>query len=301
MTTETKHISVCVCTYKRPHLLERLLQELLCQDTNGLFRYSIVVVDNDHLRSAEPVVLSFAAASTIPVKYCVEPRQNISLARNMAIENAIGDFVAFIDDDEFPTRQWLMALFEACVKYDVDGVLGPVKPHFDNEPPRWVVKGKFYERPSYPTGFVIDWKKGRTGNVLLKRRIVATGGQPFNPEFLTGEDQDFFSRMIETGHVFIWCNEAVAYETVPPLRWKPAFMLRRALLRGAISLVQPTFGVMDVAKSILAIPAYTIALPFTLVFGHHRFMRCLIKLFDHMGRLLALLGIRPIKEPYVTE
>ena len=301
MTQDIKHISVCICTYRRPRLLERLLEDLRGQDSGGLFSYSIVVVDNDHLRSAEPVVLDFATASGIPIKYCLEPRQNIALARNKAIENADGDFVAFIDDDEFPTKRWLLTLVEACYRYDVDGVLGPVKPNFDEEPPKWIVKGNFYDRQTYPTGFVIDRKKGRTGNVLLKRSLFAAGGQPFNPQFLTGEDQDFFGRMIDQGHVFIWCNEAVAYETVPPIRWKRSFMLKRALLSGAISQIHPTFGALNIAKSVVAVPAYTAGLPFALLLGHHRFMNCLIKLCDHLGGLLALLGIRPIKEPYVTE
>jgi glycosyltransferase involved in cell wall biosynthesis len=298
---EKKHISVCVCTYKRPQFLERLLKELGGQDTSGLFTYSIVVADNDHLRSAEAVVSDFAAASTIPISYCIEPRQNIALARNKAIENANGDFVAFIDDDEFPTERWLLTLFKACNEYDVDGVLGPVKRHFDEEPPKWVVKGKFYERPTYPTGLVIDWRKGRTGNVLLRKRLFVAEVQPFRPEFRTGEDQDFFSRMIEKGHVFIWCNEAVAYEVVPPIRWKRKFMLRRALLRGAMEPKTPTFGTRDIAKSVIAVPAYTVALPFALVLGHHRFMNLLVSLFDHLGKLLALLGTSPIKEQYITE
>jgi len=301
MTNQKKHISVCICTYKRPGFLKRLLKELSVQDTGGLFTYSIVVADNDHLRSAEPVVLEFAVGSTILVRYCVEPKQNIALTRNKAIENSDGDFVAFIDDDEFPTERWLLTLFAACNKYEVDGVLGPVKPFFDQEPPRWIAKGNFYERTTYPTGFIIDWKKGRTGNVLLKRCLFAASGQSFNPEFLTGEDQDFFGRMIEKGHVFIWCNEAVAYEVVPPIRWKRSFMLKRALLSGAISPVHPTFGVLNIAKSILAVPAYTAGLPVTLFFGHRWFMTCLIKLSYHLGALLALLGFSPIKQPYVTE
>jgi len=37
--TERPHISVCVCTYKRPLLLERLLRELIRQDTGGLFTF----------------------------------------------------------------------------------------------------------------------------------------------------------------------------------------------------------------------------------------------------------------------
>lgn len=296
-----QHISVCICTYKRVPLLKRLLHELSRQETAGLFTYSVVVVDNDSLRSSENVVQEFAALSTIRVSYCVEPRQGIARARNKAIENANSDFVAFIDDDELPTSSWLLILFTACREHGVDGVLGPVKPHFDEAPPTWAVQGKFYERPSYPTGFVIDGPKGRTGNVLLKRRVFDGCSQPFRPEFRTGEDQDFFRRMIEKGYVFIWCNEAVAFEIVPPIRWKRSFMLRRALLRGATSLVHPTFGSTDIAKSVVAVPAYATALPFALILGHHRFMTLLVKLFDHLGRLLAFLHINFVKEPYVTE
>jgi succinoglycan biosynthesis protein ExoM len=301
MSGTKKHISVCICTYKRPEFLRRLLNDLTRQDTGGAFTYSIVVVDNDRLRSAQTVVSDFAADSTAPVIYCHEPRQNIALARNKAIENANGDFIAFIDDDEFPSKYWLATLFEVCNKYNVDGVLGPVKPQFDENAPEWVVKGKFYDRPTYPTGLVIDGKKGRTGNVLLKKRIFPAGEPPFRPEFLTGEDQDFFRRMIERGHVFIWCDEAVAYEVVPPVRWKRSFMLRRALLCGRAAVIHPAFGALDIAKSVIAVPAYILALPFVLVLGHHRFMSLLVKLFDHLGKLFALLGISPVEEQYVTD
>ena len=164
-----RHTTVCVCTYKRLGTFSSGCWTSSLRDTGGLFTcYSIVVADNDRLRSAEAVVSEFAAASTISITYCMEAQQNISLTRNKAVENATGDFIAFIDDDEFPTRRWLLTLFNACNNYDVDGVLGPVRCHFDEEPPKWVVKGRFYERPTYPTGFVIDWTKGRTGNVLLK-------------------------------------------------------------------------------------------------------------------------------------
>src|SRR5579863_5318632 len=121
MNNQTKHISVCICTYKRPQFLKRLLTELDGQDTGGLFTYSIVVADNDQSQSAKPVVTDFLATSAIPVTYCVQPRQNIALTRNKAIENAHGDFVAFIDDDEFPTKTWLLTLFNAYNEYAVDG------------------------------------------------------------------------------------------------------------------------------------------------------------------------------------
>jgi succinoglycan biosynthesis protein ExoM len=299
--SEAKHICVCICTYKRPEFLRRLLRDLGTQETDGQFTYSIVVADNDQLRSGEAVISEFAAASAIPVIYCVEPRQNIALARNQAISRAIGDYIAFIDDDEFPVKSWLLALFKACSEYRADGALGPVKRHFDETPPKWIAKGDFYQRRVYPTGTVVDREEGRTGNVLLRKRILDGQKQPFKPEFRGGEDKEFFRRMIDKGYNFVWSAGAVAYEVVPPVRWKRTFMLRRALFRGSNVHLHPTFGPRYVLKSLIAVPAYTVALPFALLVGQHRFMDLLVRLFDHLGLLLQLVGINPVREQYIVE
>jgi succinoglycan biosynthesis protein ExoM len=301
MTEKHPHISVCICTYKRPDFLKRLLGELGRQDTGGLFTYSIVVADNDHLRSGERVVADFAVASPISIRYCVEPRQNIAQARNKAIMNAKGDFVAFIDDDEFPIRQWLLALFKTLKEYKVDGVLGPVKPHFDAEAPQWVIEGGFYDRPMHRTGLLLGWSQCRTGNVLLKSQLFAEQAQPFRPEFLSGEDQDFFKRMIEKGRAFIWCNEAVVYEVVPPVRWRRGFLVRRALMKGVFSLHNHGSSPLPILESLIAAPAYAAALPVAVVLGQASFMSYVFKFSYHMGRLLALVGINPIRQPYVTD
>ena len=50
------HISVCICTFKRPDRIGPLLAKLDRQLTDGLFTYSIVVSDNDAGRSAEGAV-----------------------------------------------------------------------------------------------------------------------------------------------------------------------------------------------------------------------------------------------------
>lgn len=295
------HITVCVCTFKRPQYLERLLKSLVSQQTESLFDFSVVIVDNDAQRSAEPVVSAFSKEGRIEVIYCVEVRQNIALARNKAVAAAKGDYICFIDDDEFPIENWLLLLYKTCQQYGVDGVLGPVKPFYDETPPAWVVKGKFYDRPSYPTGFVIDWRKGRTGNTFLRRELFRDEPEPFKPHFRSGEDQDFFRRMIDKGHVFVWCHEALAYESVPSNRWKLSFMVRRALLRGKVAALEPSSGFLDKMKSALAVPTYLLALPFLLLIGQHLFIQYFIKIFDHLGKILGTLGLDPVREGYVTE
>jgi succinoglycan biosynthesis protein ExoM len=302
MTPTLPHITVCVCTYKRPHLLKRLLEDLNRQRTGGRFTFSIVVTDNDKLRSAEQTVTEYSRGGRIEAIYCVEPEQNIALARNRAVSSAKGDFVAMIDDDEFPVHDWLLSLFQTCLAHDVSCVLGPVEPQFEREPPAWVKKAGIFDRPNPKTGVVLTWQEARTGNVLISRKALEGIKGPFRSEFGSGsEDQDFFRRLDQAGRKFIWSREAVVYETVPPIRWKRSFMVRKALQRGKNSLKHPSGRWRAVGKACVAIPIYTVALPFLLLGGQHRFMKYLIKLSDHTGRVVALFGFNPGGRVYVTE
>jgi glycosyltransferase involved in cell wall biosynthesis len=293
------HISVCICTYRRTKLLWRLLDALSRQQTGGLFTYSAVIADNDKEKSAQTTVARARAELGMSIEYCMEPRQNIALARNKVVDNAAGDLIAFIDDDEFPADNWLLALFRARITHDVDGVLGPVLRHFDETPPKWVEKSSLYVRRVNPTGMEVEWQEARTGNVLLKRELIDGDPLPFRPEFRAGEDQDFFRRKIAEGCRFIWCAEAKAFETVSPARWKRKYLLRKALLRGATAGLHT--DVAGVTKSIVAIPLYLLILPFALVSGQHVFMPLLVKICDHLGKLLILVGINPIREEYVLD
>jgi glycosyltransferase involved in cell wall biosynthesis len=295
MTAAKKHISVCICTFRRPNFLGALLSRLEQQQTNDRFTYSIIVADNDAGQTSHQVVSAFAGRSTIAITYSCEARQNISLARNEVLRHATGEFVAFIDDDELPEIDWLATMLQACEMYAASGVLGPVRPHFEEPPPRWVIDGRFCERPEYATGHVMDWPDCKTGNVLLRRSILAGLPEVFDPIFGSGsEDQDFFRRMMGSGHVFVWCNEGAVYETVPKERCKRTYMLRRAMLRGRNSLNVPVGRVSRLARSVAAVPAYLLILPFALFMGQHVFMRYCIRLCDHAGRLLALVRLNPV-------
>jgi succinoglycan biosynthesis protein ExoM len=278
-------------------MLRHLLSELARQEDTGSFTYSVVVADNDPDQSAEPVVRNCAATAPFKIKYCAEPERNIALVRNKCLEHSEGDAIAFIDDDEFPVPAWLSQLVHVWRDFGVAGVLGPVRPHYPEGTPAWVRHGGFFDRPEHATGFVMPWPECRTGNVLLGRRLL-TGLDPvFNPDFPNGgEDVEFFGRMIAAGHQFIWCNEAVAYETVPPARWRRSILLKRALQRGANSLRPRQGRWWNIFKAVVAVPLYVCALPFLLLAGQHYFMKYLVKTADHAGRLLAMLGIRPIRQ-----
>jgi len=297
MSTSPKHICVCICAFRRPRHLKLLLEHLERQRTGDRFTFSIVVTDNDYRQSSQAAVAQFAATSRIGVTYSCEGRQNISLARNEALRHAAGDFVAFIDDDEFPDDSWLMEMLAAMERYQAAGVLGPTQSRYEETPPHWIVEGRFWERPDRKTGDILQWKECRTANVLFRREILDGLQEVFDPVFGSGgEDQDFFRRMMLVGHVFRWCNEGFVHETIPTERCTRTYLLRRAMLRGRNSINQPPGRAKLALQSVLAVPVYLSMLPFTLVLGQHVFMKYSVKLCDHAGRILALVGLNPVRE-----
>ncbi len=68
------------------------------------------------------------------------------------------------------------------------------------------------------------------------------------------------------------------------------YLVKKALLRGATAGLQPTCRALCVAKSAIAVPLYALTLPFALFLGQHRFMTLLVKLCDHLGKLLIKMG-----------
>ncbi len=300
----TPHVSICICTYRRDELLRRLLAGIVKLDTQqGAFTFSVVVVDNDAAGSARAQVERFAAETAIPVAYDIEPERNFALVRNRTLSHATGEFIAFVDDDEVPVPEWLGRLLEIQTRTGADGVLGPVRPYFDSPPPAWIIRGKLCDRPVHPTEMVMQWTQCRSGNVLLKRSLFGPDALQFDPAYASGgEDVDFFKRAIRAGKRFVWCEEAPAYELVPPERIRKAYFLRRALLQGRISLKYAANRLTLLARikiachSLIALCIYTLMLPVLALAGFHWVMKYLIKCCHHLGRFCAIFGIQLIRE-----
>ena len=293
--SQKQRICVCICTYKRPEFLRRLLSKLEEQETEGLFDYSIVIVDNDRSESGRQTVESFARQSKISISYYMEPEQNIALARNKSVENAKGDFIGFIDDDEYPSNTWLLNLYTAFNTYKAKGgVLGPVIPHYPEGTPKWLIKSKICDRPNHPTGTILDWNMTRTGNALLSRRIFKERSFLFDQRYGRngGEDKDLFKRLIEHGYLFIWCHEAEVYEVVYPSRWKLSHYLYQAILRGGDNGKEYCkHSVFFFIRSIISFLCYAGLLSVSIFMGKHYIYKYLIKVVFDFARIMGCFGI----------
>ena len=128
------NICVCVCTYRRHGLLQRLLTDLQKQATDGLFAYSVVVVDNDAVPSARPIVEEISEKASVNIGYFHEPRRNISHARNFGSQAAFKSGMA-------------IASKNACVLLD----------------------GDLQDPPELIEQFVAKWREGY--DVVYGRRV----------------------------------------------------------------------------------------------------------------------------------
>ncbi len=301
--TALDRISICICTYRRFQTLERLITKLLTQETQGLFDYSIIVVDNDSAGSARHLIENINKNITNKIRYDIEPERSIPAARNKALSLADGNYIAIIDDDELPPSHWLVTLYKAIQTFDADGALGPVIPYFEQRPPSWLIKGKFCERPIYRTGTMLEWYHTRTGNVLLKRKVFDEYNLKFDLKWKTsGSDRAFFKKAIELGYKFVAVAEAPVYEIVPPERWEKSYYIKRSIVHGFNTYRNTIKGTsflwqfITALKSGFALGAYLIIFPFSLVLGPAWYVKCLEKGAHHFSQLVARLGIEIIKK-----
>ena len=295
-------IAVCIATFKRPDGLARLLtgvSELTLGDDPPEVR--IVVVDNDADGSAAAVCEAMRASMPWPITCVVEPRRGISHARNTAITTAGSDvdFIVFIDDDEAPEPSWLSELLEAQRRYDADVVTGPVHPVLPADAPRWIARGRFFDRKHYEEGAVLPY--AFTNNVLVSAAVLRKMDIWFDPKMgLTGGgDHHFFQRVAQAGFRIVWTKRAVVREWIPPSRATLGWLTRRAYRVGnamstiEIDLGSPWFArLKQAAKGGVWLVLGLLALPIGLVSGRHRIVRGIRWLAYGAGLFAGLLGAR---------
>jgi glycosyltransferase involved in cell wall biosynthesis len=220
-------VAVCACTYLRPRGLERLLGGLAAVEPPEGVAVEVVIVDNDAAASGRPVVDGARPGFPFPLRYVVEPERGIVAARNAAVAAADGaDAVAFLDDDEWPSPRWLAELVRVGEAAGASVVTGTVEPVFDVEPPSWVRRGRFFERPRHADGERITY--ARTSNVLIEGAALAAHSPPFvDTGSDGGEDTHLFRRLHLEGRPIVWADDATVYESVPASRVTPRWIVLR--------------------------------------------------------------------------
>jgi len=98
-------VSIVICTYNRAELLERCLDYLQYQTVQN---FEVIVVNGPSTDGTEAVLERYRDR----IKVGRNPEANLSKSRNLGIELADGDLIAFIDDDALPFDDWVATLLD---------------------------------------------------------------------------------------------------------------------------------------------------------------------------------------------
>lgn len=256
--------SIIVCTYNRADSLAVTLRALAAQRVPAHVGWEVVVVDNNSRDRTAEVVGEAARAFPGSLRYCHEPRQGLSHARNRGIGEARGRVLMFTDDDVCPESDWVAQLLEGMRAHGADAVGGYIAPNWEASPPAWLTE-RFHgflairvdesgprpivQREDLPFGANMafrrevfdrvgpfDVRRGRKGNVLS-----------------SGEDWELFERVLAAGLRVVYLPRARVSHRVEAERVRRGYF-RRWRFQSSRNIAQSR-GVPG-QRRILGVPPY---------------------------------------------
>ena len=221
---EMPAVTVAVCTRNRPDDLAKCLGSILA--AAGTRPAEVLVVDNcpPDDRTQEVV------AGLEGVRYVREPVAGLDIARNRALDEARGEWIAFVDDDVRVDRWWLDGLALALQEHpDAAAVTGLVLPaELQTE-----AQVRFERRGGFGRGYEQQRWDGRLGpgnrlhplgagefgagcNMAFDVAVVRSLGGfdealDTGPPLPGGGDLDAFYRVLDAGHVLVYQPEMAVF------------------------------------------------------------------------------------------
>src|SRR5579883_432442 len=232
--------TVAIPTYngesRLPKLLERLQKQLYTED----FSWEIIVVDNNSTDNTAKLIQTYQAnwQHPYPLKYFFEQKQGAAYARKRAIEEAQGKFIGFLDDDNYPTSNWVAKAYAFGQIYPKAGAYASQNhPDWEVEPPKNFQRIAPFlaitERGDLPlrydpqkkllppsAGLVVRrqaWLQSVPSQTILTGRIT--------DNMLTSEDLEILSYIQKAGWE-VWYNpEMEIYHYIPSWRLQKEYLI----------------------------------------------------------------------------
>jgi O-antigen biosynthesis protein len=191
MSSELPKVSVVVCSYNGGATLRECLHSLMKLNYPD---YEVILVD-DGSQDDTPAI----AADFPQVTYIRQANKGLSAARNVGLEAAHGEIVAYTDSDCVADDDWLSYLAHGMLEQQVDAIGGPnLTPSSDNSVAKCVAAS-----PGNPSHVMFDDQCAEhvPGCNMAFRRSTLLSIDAFDPQFRqAGDDVDICWRLLEQGY-----------------------------------------------------------------------------------------------------
>ncbi|MGD1805912.1 glycosyltransferase [Dapis sp. BLCC M126] len=235
-------ISVAICTHNRADRLILALEGLLKQSLPSQ-NFEVLIIDNASQDNTKEIGDRYEKKYS-NCRYIYEPVLGLSKARNTALNQAKGKYIAYLDDDAIPCEEWLEAILDTFTTVEPCPVCigGPIYGLWEIPKPDWLdrtiedyftvldygSKPRWFPRNKYPYGANITYKKESLENL---------GG--FNEELgrqgnkLLSQEELLVNWILEKqGEKFYYNPKASVKHWIPKKRINPNWLLRRSYWQG---------------------------------------------------------------------
>lgn len=201
-TSVFPYISVVIPTYNRQKQLKSCLQALAKQTYEG--DWEVIVVDDGS--SVDLKVVTDLFKKQLRLSLLVQKNRGPAAARNNGVKHAQGDYIAFLDDDCIPRKDWLAQL----AKHAQPGMM------IGGLTVNQLTANPYSETSQLMVSFLYDHLVHTSrhfftsNNFLVPRQdFLRIGG--FDETFPTsaGEDREFCMRWLAKGFQMKYCREVI--------------------------------------------------------------------------------------------
>jgi glycosyltransferase involved in cell wall biosynthesis len=222
----TMHITIAVCTHNRADVLPIALRSLFALQRPEGTDLEIVLVDDGSTDHTPSVAQTLRDEAPFPMRYIPQPGTGVAAARNRCVAEANGDWIAFCDDDQRASHQWLNALCAIAHEKNARCVGGPILLDIPQDtlrrlgPVRRSLLGEHNFGPSPRTfpGKEIP----SSGNLFIEKKLYQSVGG-CDPSLSSGEDADLIGRVRAAGNTIWSAPDAHMYHLIPPHRLEEAY------------------------------------------------------------------------------
>lgn len=109
-------VSVIIPVFNVEKYLGRCLDSVI----NQTYRNIEIILVNDGSTDKSLDICRQYGTSDSRIKIFEETNQGLSVARNTGIENATGEYLVFVDSDDYIDKNMIKKLYESLVKYNAD-------------------------------------------------------------------------------------------------------------------------------------------------------------------------------------
>jgi len=225
-------VSVIICTYNRCESLRKTLRSICNIEIPASVTWELLVVDNNSSDATRQVCESFA--DRLPLRYLFEPRQGVSRARNIAIDNTEAPLLFFSDDDVTVDKNWFVNLWMAAKRHPEISIFGGrIIGVWEKTPPPWLKKTARSMLRVVSTHLDLGDEeqivrridKGPWGPNMAFRRSLLGDHFRFSEDFgrtgqsnshVRGGETELIQRLFNLGHKGLYVGKAIVYHRNPP-------------------------------------------------------------------------------------